>query len=225
MDRNALTPELRGHPLLARVAPHLDGPVAAVGGAVRDALLGRPHAHDLDLVVQGDALPLAARVARALGVRPVMHDRFGTATLELPHGEGHVDLITARRERYPHPGALPEVEPGSLGDDLARRDFTVNAIALWVSGPRAGVLEDPHGGAADLAAGCIRALRDGAFPEDPSRVVRAARYAGRLGFALEPATRAAAAAEAPRLDWGRSASRRSCGACSRRPIPRRAWRS
>lgn len=202
MDRTDLTPELRGHPLLARVAPHLDGPVAAVGGAVRDALMGRPHAHDLDLVVEGDALPLAARVARALGVRAVMHGRFGTATLELPHGEGHVDLITARRERYPAPGALPEVQPGTLADDLARRDFTVNAMALWVSGPRAGVLEDPHGGAADLAAGRIRSLRDGAFPEDPSRVVRAARYAGRLRFALEPVTRAAAAAAAPRLDWG-----------------------
>lgn len=201
-DGTDRTLDLRGHPLLDRVAPHLTGPVAAVGGAVRDALLGRPHAHDLDLVVEGDALALAARVARALGVRAVMHDRFGTATLELPHGEGHVDLITARRERYPSPGALPEVEPGTLEDDLARRDFSVNAMALWVSGPSAGRLEDPHGGAVDLRSGVIRSLRDGAFPEDPSRVVRAARYAGRLGFRLEPATRAAAAAHAPGLDWG-----------------------
>ncbi|MCC6831197.1 MAG: CCA tRNA nucleotidyltransferase [Thermoleophilia bacterium] len=201
MNATNLTAALRGHPLLARVAPHLDGSVAVVGGAVRDALLGRPHLHDLDLVVEGDALPVAARVAHALGVRAVMHGRFGTAALEMPHGEGHVDLITARRERYPAPGALPEVEPGSLADDLARRDFSVNAMAVWVSGPREGVLEDPHGGAADLAAGVIRSLRDDAFPEDPSRVVRAARYAGRLGFALAPATRAAAAREAPRLDW------------------------
>jgi len=201
-DGTDRTLDLRGHPLLDRVAPHLAGPVAAVGGAVRDALLGRPHAHDLDLVVEGDALALAARVARALGVRALMHDRFGTATLELPHGEGHVDLITARRERYAHPGALPEVEPGTLGDDLARRDFSVNAMALWVSGPSSGRLEDPHGGVEDLRAGVIRSLRDGAFPEDPSRVVRAARYAGRLGFRLEPATRAAAAAAAPGLDWG-----------------------
>ncbi len=173
-----------------------------VGGVVRDAILGRPHAHDLDLVVEGDALPLAAAVAHALGVRAVMHGRFGTATLQLPHGEGHVDLITARRERYAHPGALPEVEPGTLVDDLRRRDFAVNAMAMWVNGGRSGTFEDPHDGAGDVAARRIRSLRADAFVEDPSRVVRAARYAGRLGFTLDAATRAAAADAAPALDWG-----------------------
>jgi tRNA nucleotidyltransferase (CCA-adding enzyme) len=175
-----------------------------VGGVVRDALLGRDHRRDLDLVVEGDAIAVARRVGRALGVRVTEHGRFGTAVLELPHGEGHVDFITARTERYPRPGALPEVAPGSLADDLARRDFTVNAMALRLCGPSAGELVDPHGGWDDLRAGLVRAMRDDAFVEDPSRVVRAARYAGRLGFALEARSREAAAGVAASLDWGSS---------------------
>jgi tRNA nucleotidyltransferase (CCA-adding enzyme) len=178
--------------------------VSAVGGVVRDALLGRDHRRDLDLVVEGDAIAVARRVARALGVRVVEHGRFGTAVLELPHGDGHVDFITARTERYPRPGALPEVAAGSLHDDLARRDFTVNAMALRLCGPSAGELVDPHGGRDDLRAGLVRAMRDDAFVEDPSRIVRAARYAGRLTFALEPRTAEAAGAAAPTLDWGSS---------------------
>jgi tRNA nucleotidyltransferase (CCA-adding enzyme) len=111
-----------------RVAPHLEGEVSVVGGAVRDALLGRPAGPELDLVVEGDALALAGRLGRELGGRVVAHPRFGTAAVELPHG-AHLDVVTARRERYARPGALPEVAPGTLADDLARRDFTINAIA------------------------------------------------------------------------------------------------
>jgi len=195
---------VRGLPAVRRVLPHLEGRVSAVGGVVRDALLGRPGGADVDLVVEGDALALAARLGRALGVRVQAHPRFGTATLELPHGEGHLDVITARRERYPHPGALPEVEPGTLGDDLARRDVTVNAMALRLSGPGTGDLVDPHGGERDLRRGVVRALRAGAFAEDPSRVVRAARYAGRLGFRLDPGTGAEARGVAPGLRWASS---------------------
>jgi tRNA nucleotidyltransferase (CCA-adding enzyme) len=210
MDLSAHTPADPPHPLAARLAAHplvapvvpLAGevPVHVVGGMVRDALIGRPHGDDVDLVVEGDAVALARRLARRLGVRVVAHERFGTAVLELPHG-GHVDLITARRERYPRPGALPDVEPGDLADDLARRDFTVNAMALALTGPAAGALLDPWDGARDLARGVIRTLRPGAFHEDPSRVVRAARYAGRLGFALEDRTAREAAASAADLDW------------------------
>jgi tRNA nucleotidyltransferase (CCA-adding enzyme) len=184
-----------------RVRPLLEGDVSAVGGVVRDVLLGRPHGPELDLVVEGDAIPLAERLGHALGGRVVAHPRFGTATVELPH-HGHLDLVSARRESYAAPGALPTVAPGTLLDDLARRDLTVNAMAIGLSGAREGALLDPHGGLADLSAGVVRTLRPDAFEEDPSRLVRAARYAARLGFSLEPATAAAARAAAPALDPG-----------------------
>jgi tRNA nucleotidyltransferase (CCA-adding enzyme) len=176
--------------------------VSAVGGLVRDALLGRDHLHDVDLVVEGDAIAVARRVAHALGTPVAVHERFGTAVVELPHGTAHVDFITARRERYAHPGALPDVEPGTLADDLARRDFAINAMAFRLTGSAAGELVDPHGGLADLRAGLVRCLRAGAFTEDPSRIVRAARYAGRLGFAIEGATAEGIRSAIGGLDWG-----------------------
>ena len=175
--------------------------MSVVGGAVRDALLGRPAGPELDLVVEGDALALARRLGRELGGRVVAHPRFGTAAVELPHGQ-HLDVVTARRETYPRPGALPEVAPGTLADDLARRDFTINAVARRLSGRGAGALVDPHGGVADAEAGIVRALRADAFEEDPSRLVRAARYAARLGFLLHGDTAAAAREAAPGLDPG-----------------------
>jgi tRNA nucleotidyltransferase (CCA-adding enzyme) len=184
-----------------RIAPALSGEVSAVGGAVRDALLGLPPGPEIDLVVEGDARPLAERLGRALGARVVSHPRFGTASIETPHG-GRVDLVSARREAYAAPGALPTVSPGTLADDLARRDFSVNAMALRLSGARAGELVDPYGGAVDLEAGLVRLLRPDGFEEDPSRLVRAARYAARLGFALAPETEAAGRAAAPALDLG-----------------------
>lgn len=168
---------------------------------MRDALIGRPIGPDLDLVVEGDALPLAAALGRALEARVTAHERFGTAALALPHGR-HLDLVSARRERYPEPGALPVVSPGTLADDLARRDFSINAMALRLSGPGAGALVDPHDGVGDLAEGLVRALREDAFREDPSRLVRAARYAARLGLVLEPGTSRAARAAADDLDPG-----------------------
>jgi tRNA nucleotidyltransferase (CCA-adding enzyme) len=166
---------------------------------VRDALLGLPHGPELDLVVEGDAIALAQRLGHELGARVIAHPRFGTATIEIPHC-GHLDLVTARRETYPAPGALPSVVAGTIADDLARRDFTVNAMALRLSGADAGELLDPHGGLADLEDRLIRALRPDAFREDPSRLVRAARYAARLGFDLAPETEAAARAAAPGLE-------------------------
>ncbi len=181
--------------------PHLTGDVSAVGGVVRDALLGLPPGGELDLLIEGDAVVLAERVGRALGARVVAHTRFGTAVLGLPHG-GEIDIVTARTESYAHPGALPDVTPASLPDDLARRDFTVNAMAVGLSGAREGELTDPHGGVADLAARLVRTLRPGAFHEDPSRLVRAARYAARLGFALAPATADEAREAAATLDLG-----------------------
>lgn len=191
------------HPLVRAVRPVLgSAPVCAVGGVVRDALLGVEHGSDLDVVVEGDALALARRLGRALGAEVSLFPRFGTAELALP--DGVVDLVSARRERYERPGALPVVEPGTLLDDLARRDFTVNAMALGLSGPMEGRFIDPHDGCIDLEARVLRALRPGSFAEDPSRLVRAARYGARLQLRLDPGTGAEARRAAPGLDLGSS---------------------
>lgn len=158
--------------------------VHLVGGAVRDLLLGR-EPRELDVVVEGDAVALARRLDPAA----VVHDRFATATVVV---DDHVvDLATARRERYPQPGSLPEVCAASLAEDLRRRDITVNAIALPLAG---GPLAAVPGALDDLAAGVLRVLHDASFVDDPTRLHRTARYAARLGFGVEPHTRALAEA-------------------------------
>jgi tRNA nucleotidyltransferase (CCA-adding enzyme) len=156
-------------------------PLFLVGGAVRDLLLGRARG-DVDVVIEGDAAIVAAR----LGGEVVEHERFATARADV--GGLEVDLASARTETYTHPGALPEVRPATLAEDLARRDFTINAMAL----PLQGRIEliDPRGGAADLDAGLLRVLHSGSFRDDPTRALRAARYAARFGFALEEETEA-----------------------------------
>jgi tRNA nucleotidyltransferase (CCA-adding enzyme) len=170
------------HPELATIRDVASEPVYVVGGAVRDLLLGQDRA-DLDVVVEGDAAALAAR----LGAEPVEHERFATAKVEF---DGHeVDIASARSESYAHPGSLPVVTPAAaLDTDLGRRDFTVNAMAIPLTGePR---LVDPYGGRGDLEAGLLRVLHRESFVDDPTRAIRAARYAARLGFALEPETEA-----------------------------------
>ena len=153
--------------------------VYLVGGAVRDLLLGHERT-DLDVAVEGDA----AAVGRRLGESIRAHERFRTASVRL---DGLVvDLATTRSESYPYPGALPEVRPAGLEEDLARRDFTINAMAVPLAGESR--LIDPHGGAADLGEGVLRVLHSSSFADDPTRAVRAARYAARFGFALEPET-------------------------------------
>ncbi|HEX6153274.1 MAG TPA: hypothetical protein VFZ19_07115 [Solirubrobacterales bacterium] len=170
----------RAHPELQAVKREAEEPVYLVGGAVRDLLLGRPGA-DLDLVVVGDAGALAAR----LGGAEVEHERFGTVKVEV---EGHgVDIASARTETYPEPGALPVVAPAeSIEVDLGRRDFTINAMALPLSDDPQ--LIDPHGGRRDLERGLLRVLHPRSFEDDPTRAIRAARYAARFGFTLEPET-------------------------------------
>ena len=156
-----------------------------VGGGVRDLLLGAEHV-DIDLVVEGDAIALARAVAKELGVRAVAHPRFGTAAVL---GAGfRLDFARARAERYERPGALPAVTPAALSDDLARRDFTINAMALRLTGRGAGALLDPFGGRDDLVRRRIRVLHDGSFRDDATRILRALRYAGRLGFRIQPGT-------------------------------------
>lgn len=170
------------HPELVAIREAATEPVYVVGGAVRDLLLGLGRV-DLDVVVEGDAAALAAR----LGAEPVEHERFATAKVEI---DGHeIDIASARSESYPHPGALPVVAPAAvIAADLGRRDFTANAMAIPLTAePR---LIDPHGGRADLEAGLLRVLHDQSFVDDPTRAIRAARYAARLSFALESETEA-----------------------------------
>ena len=151
--------------------------VALVGGVVRDLLRGM-EAREVDVVVEGDGVAYAKRLAALTGADVRIYAAFGTATIA---SRPPVDVATARSETYTEPGALPTVEPATLEQDLARRDLTVNAIAAVVAGPDAGALIDPFGGAADVRAGALRLLRLDAFEEDATRLVRAARYAARLG--------------------------------------------
>jgi tRNA nucleotidyltransferase (CCA-adding enzyme) len=156
--------------------------VYLVGGAVRDILLGgRPF--DLDLVVEGDAAALAA----SLGDAVLVHDRFGTATVTV-NGISY-DIAAARSETYAQPGALPDVAPAPLEEDLKRRDFTVNAIAVALTGSRAGIVSAAPHSLEDLDARLLRALHERSFVDDPTRMLRLARYRARLGFEVEARTR------------------------------------
>lgn len=157
---------------------------------MRDLLLGHDTI-DLDVVVTGDALALARALQPAIGgdaaARLRLHEQFGTAMLLLAAGPT-LDLITARREYYPAPGALPVVTAGSLDDDLRRRDFTINALLLTLDTSHPATLLDPLGGREDLARGLLRVLHDGSFVDDPTRILRGLRYAGRLDYCFEPHT-------------------------------------
>lgn len=166
--------------------------VYAVGGTVRDALLG-VSLNDVDLLIDGaQAAAVLEAVAAQAGGRVTAHDRFGTASLTLPGGVA-VDLAAAREESYDRPGALPEVEASEVGRDLARRDFTVNAMAVPIT--TTGPLVDPYGGLRDLQDGVLRVLHERSFIDDATRLVRGARLAARLSFAFEDAT----------LDWAHTA--------------------
>lgn len=173
--------------------------LAWVGGGVRDLLLGRSSL-DLDLVLEGDLEAFARDLAARSGARARSLSRFLTVTLTLTDGT-RLDLVRARRESYRGAAALPEVEAASLREDLNRRDFTINAIAVRLT-PRGrrGELVDPLGGRDDLAGARLRVLHGRSFEDDPSRLLRGLRFALRFGFHLEPETaelaRAAAAGPA-----------------------------
>jgi tRNA nucleotidyltransferase (CCA-adding enzyme) len=156
-----------------------------VGGSVRDLLLERSHL-DVDLAVEGDAVSLAEELAAAVGARLAVHRRFGTASLRGP--DFGLDLAQTRGEHYDRPGALPSVRPATIAQDLARRDFTVNALALGLTGEQAGLLLDPHDGRRDLAARRLRVLHERSFQDDATRILRGLRYEGRLGFRFEATT-------------------------------------
>jgi tRNA nucleotidyltransferase (CCA-adding enzyme) len=156
-------------------------PAYLVGGAVRDLLLGVDDGPDLDVAIEGDVEALSG----APGFELEREGRFLTGRLEL--GDLKVDVARARAETYPEPGALPEVRPATIDEDLARRDFSVNAMAVPLAADRAELI-DPHGGLNDLRAGRLRVLHDRSFVDDPTRALRAARYAARFGFELETGT-------------------------------------
>ena len=182
-----------------RRAPRVEGALGGVhlvGGAVRDLLRGE-EPRELDLLVEPGSLgegswagpAVADELKRRLdGVGHVQHDRFGTAALELRDGTA-VDVATSRTERYPEPGTLPKVEPADVAADMARRDFTTNAIAVGISGDRRGAVHHAQHALEDLEARRLRVLHDASFLDDPTRLVRLARYATRLRFEVEPHTR------------------------------------
>jgi tRNA nucleotidyltransferase (CCA-adding enzyme) len=172
-------------PAVAAVADELEG-VYLVGGAVRDLLLDEPG-FDVDLAVEGDGVAFAARLAAALGGRCHSHEKFHTAVVIA--GELRVDVASARTEHYEYPAALPTVEHSSIRQDLHRRDFTINAMAVSLLPADFGRLLDPYGGTDDLEQGVVRVLHNLSFIEDPTRIFRAIRYENRYRFAMDAHTR------------------------------------
>ena len=173
------------------VAEGYDG-VYLVGGAVRDVLMGEPS-FDLDVAVEGDGVAFGRALAQALGGRVTPHEQFGTAIVH--GGDGtRVDVATTRTEFYDHPAALPRVEQATLRQDLFRRDFTINAMAVSLKGEDFGRVVDFFGGLRDLESRTLRVLHNLSFIDDPTRIFRAIRYENRLGFRMEPHTAALARA-------------------------------
>lgn len=156
-----------------------------VGGVVRDILLERINL-DLDLVVEGDAIGFAGKLAEINRAKVITHPRFGTAKLQQQNR--NIDVAIARSESYAAPGALPKVKPGTVQDDLARRDFTINAMAVELNPRHFGELLDPHSGKGDLKAKLVRILHNKSFTDDATRIWRALRYEQRLDFRIETVT-------------------------------------
>jgi tRNA nucleotidyltransferase (CCA-adding enzyme) len=186
-----LSQELAGierlEPVLAAVAAlGVDVPVYLVGGTVRDLLLGE-DGFDVDVAVEGDAIAVARALARELGGRYTAHEKFGTAIVQYGDSD-RIDVVTTRTEFYDAPGALPTVERASIREDLLRRDFTINAMAVSLRPADLGRLVDPFGGRADLEQRVIRVLHNLSFIDDPTRIFRAVRYESRFGFTMDEHT-------------------------------------
>ena len=187
--RQVLGPAVSARLEAARAAAERVGiSLFVIGGCVRDILLSRAT-RDLDLVTEGEAPELATRLAERIGATVKTHERFRTATLTLPDGD-RIDIASARKESYEEPAALPHVEPAPLRDDLARRDFTINSMAISITGETFGRLIDPFDGRGDLERRLIRILHGLSFADDPTRAFRAVRFEQRLRFELEPTTEA-----------------------------------
>jgi tRNA nucleotidyltransferase (CCA-adding enzyme) len=178
---------------IADQAVAMSMPCYLVGGFVRDLLLRKP-VNDFDIVVEGDAIKFGEALVKKHGGKLTPHTKFHTAVWDLPSSftrsvhPSSLDLITARSETYLYPGALPTVKPSTINDDLHRRDFTINAMAIRLDGDHFGELLDPLNGKADLENEIIRVLHPRSFIDDPTRIFRAFRYEARYSFALEPST-------------------------------------
>lgn len=173
-----------------------------VGGFVRDVLLGRPNL-DLDLVIEGDAIALGRALTNKLGGSLLAHRTFGTAVWTLEPKSGlpeFIDLISARRESYARSGALPDVQFANIHDDQYRRDFSINTLALRLDGANAGQILDPWRGLADLRTKTLRTLHAQSFSDDPTRILRILRFAGRLKFKIEASTLAQLRANVQQLE-------------------------
>ncbi len=192
--------ELPGGRELLALAQSRDGEVTLIGGAVRDLALGTTP-RELDVVVADDAAGFARELAgelqafagenRAERLETTFHERFRTALVSWPGGQ--IDVATRRSERYPAPGALPEIDIGTPEDDLRRRDFTINTLSIALNGPHLGFSNGAPEAAEDLDASVLRVLHERSFLDDPTRLMRMARYAARLGF--EPDEQTARLAE------------------------------
>lgn len=170
-----------------QVGDKLNYKVFVVGGFVRDLILDRPN-FDVDIVIEGDGIEFAEEINKILKGKLSLYPTFGTGTIILSSGEA-VDIVTARREYYEHPAALPKIEKSSIWSDLFRRDFTINCMALQLNDDKFGTLLDHFGGLEDLKNKKVRILYNLSFIEDPTRIFRAIRFAGRLNFKIEDETK------------------------------------
>ena len=189
--QTALLNRLPARPLhllrqIGRLADERGVSLYLVGGVVRDLLLKREN-WDLDLAVEGDGIAFARLVADRYGAGLAVFERFATARLAFPGGL-KMDIATTRQESYAQPALLPTVQPASIEEDLSRRDFTINAIAVQLNSHQFGRVLDPYGGQRDLRARIICVLHAGSFQDDPTRIFRAIRFEQRFGFRLERAT-------------------------------------
>ncbi|PID14520.1 hypothetical protein CSV63_12155 [Sporosarcina sp. P34] len=171
---------------IGETASHIDMPVYLIGGIVRDILLDKPN-YDIDIVAEGNGIELANRLMETYGGDVMEHESFGTATWNTPSGLS-IDIVSSRLEYYEQPAALPEIETSVLGDDLQRRDFTINAMAIRLNAESFGELIDPFGGQNDLREKKIKILHNMSFVEDPTRIFRAVRFEQRFGFSMDEQT-------------------------------------
>ncbi|KPK39324.1 MAG: hypothetical protein AMJ78_08640, partial [Omnitrophica WOR_2 bacterium SM23_29] len=184
--------------LIGSIADEMGFKAFAVGGFVRDLLLGVEN-FDIDIVIEGDSIDFARRLAKEVGGDYIYHKRFGTATVTMPCPKGipigkltagafKIDVAMTRTEIYERPAALPTVKFGPIENDLFRRDFTINAMAFRLNAQGFGELLDPFNGRKDLKEGKIRVLHDLSFVDDPTRIFRAVRFEQRFNFEIEPHT-------------------------------------
>ena len=171
---------------IGKTSDRIDCSAFVVGGFVRDLLIGRPNL-DVDIVVEGDGIEFAYALAETKDGNVKRHQRFGTAVVTLPDNF-KIDVATARTETYTRPGALPSVSFSSIRDDLRRRDFTINAMAIELNEGWFGELVDFVDGRSDLQNRWVRILHDLSFEDDPTRIFRAIRFEQRYGFPIEPHT-------------------------------------